>query len=92
MPPKIREMTANATSPQNAESTLRRFTLMLSGEDVLEDQGIGDQPLKGLPHERFLLGDLVPIAPILLVGQSKQEVNPHLELSLIHISEPTRPY
>ncbi|OIN01055.1 hypothetical protein A9236_07720 [Polynucleobacter sp. QLW-P1DATA-2] len=83
MPPKIREMTANATSPQNAESTLRRFTLMLSGEDVLEDQDIGDQPLKGLPHERFLLGDLVPIAPILLVGQSEQEVNPHLEIACL---------
>ena len=83
MPPKIKEMTANATSSQNTVSTLRRFTLMLSGEDVLEDQAIGDQPLKGLPHERFLLGDLAPIAPVMLIGQSNQEVNPHLEIACL---------
>lgn len=48
---------------------------MLSGEDVLGDEDAGDQPQKGLPHERFLLGDAVPIAPVLLLGQSSQPVD-----------------
>ena len=77
MPPKIREMTINSTSA--ARSTLRRFTLMLSGEDSFEseeEQSISDRPIKGLPHERFLLGDAAPIAPVLLLGQTSQAVNP----------------
>jgi len=77
MPPKIREMTINSTSA--ARSTLRRFTLMLSGEDSFESeegQSISDRPIKGLPHERFLLGDAAPIAPVLLLGQTSQAVNP----------------
>jgi hypothetical protein len=49
---------------------------MLSGEDALDEQASRDQPLKGLPHERFLLGDLAPIAPVLLLGQSSQELDP----------------
>ena len=77
MPPKIREMTANMNSLQ---STPRRFTLMLSGEDALDAHAIGSQPLKGLPHERFLLGDLTPIAPVLLLGQSTLQVNPSQEI------------
>ena len=57
----------------------KRFTLMLSGEDVLgleADQPIRSAPLNGLPHERFLLGEKVPAAPILLLGQSNLTVNP----------------
>ena len=79
MPPKIREMTANSISSPNSKNALRRFTLMLPGEDILDpedEQGMGDRPVKGLPHERFLLGDLVPLAPVLLVGQTSQAVNP----------------
>ena len=79
MPPKIREMTVNSISSPSPQSNLRRFTLMLSGEDAFdseEEQAMGDRPVKGLPHERFLLGDLVPLAPVLLVGQTSQAVNP----------------
>jgi hypothetical protein len=52
---------------------------MLPGEDALDSgdkQVMADRPVKGLPHERFLLGDLVPLAPVLLVGQTSQVVNP----------------
>ena len=76
MPPKIRGMTTISNSPQSAQ---KRFTLMLAGEDAHdseEGQVIGDRPLKGLPHERFLLGDHVPLAPVLLLGQTSQVVNP----------------
>jgi len=79
MPPKIREMTANSISPPSSQNTLRRFTLMLPGEDALDSedqQTMGDRPAKGLPHERFLLGNLVPLAPVLLLGQTSQVVNP----------------
>ena len=64
-------MTANMTHK-------KRFTLMLSGEDALEldDHPIRSAPLNGLPHERFLLGEKVPAAPILLLGQSQLTVNP----------------
>ncbi|QWE21092.1 hypothetical protein C2745_02570 [Polynucleobacter sp. AP-Kolm-20A-A1] len=73
MPPKIRGMTRNSHSQQ---SSLRRFTLMLSGEDALDDQVNNSRPIQGLPHERFLLGNKVPLAPVLLLGQSEQVVNP----------------
>mgnify|MGYP000001590079 CR=1 FL=1 len=79
MPPKIREMTANSISSTSSQNTLRRFTLMLSGEDAFdseEEQAMADRPVKGLPHERFLLGDLVPLAPVLLLGQTSQAINP----------------
>ena len=79
MPPKIREMTVNSISSPRPQSNLRRFTLMLSGEDAFdseEEQAMGDRPVKGLPHERFLLGNLVPLAPVLLLGQTSQAVNP----------------
>jgi len=72
-------MTINSTSTSAAQSSLRRFTLMLSGEDSFEsedEQSISDRPIKGLPHERFLLGDAAPIAPVLLLGQTSQAVNP----------------
>jgi hypothetical protein len=52
---------------------------MLPGEDALDSedqQAMGDRPAKGLPHERFLLGNLVPLAPVLLLGQASQVVNP----------------
>ena len=55
---------------------LRRFTLLLSGEDVLDEPESKEGPRQGLPHERFLLGEAMPLAPVLLLGQSKQVVNP----------------
>jgi len=57
----------------------KRFTLMLSGEDAAELEAnhlIRSAPLNGLPHERFLLGERVPAAPILLLGESDLTVNP----------------
>ena len=64
-------MTANMTHA-------KRFTLMLSGDDALNeaDRPIRDAPKNGLPHECFLLGEKVPTAPILLLGQSNLTVNP----------------
>jgi hypothetical protein len=56
MPPKIRRMT-----------TKRRFTLLLSGDDAVADS-LRTAPTRGLPHERFLLGDAVPAAPFGLLG------------------------
>ena len=79
MPPKIRGMTANSATPLATQSNLRRFTLMLSGEDAFdsdEEPTMDDRPAKGLPHERYLLGNLVPLAPVLLLGQTSQAVNP----------------
>mgnify|MGYP006274841823 FL=1 len=75
MPPKIREMTVNLNSDPNG---IKRFTLMVSGEDALdiEDGQSLSSPPRGLPHERFLLGEAVPIAPVLLMGQSHQTINP----------------
>jgi hypothetical protein len=73
MPPKIRGMSANFT--------LKRFTLMLPGEDCLDDdtqESLGGAPAIGLPHERFLLGAKLPIAPVLLLGQSDQAFDPSL--------------
>ena len=74
MPPKIRGMTANLT-PQTSAS--RRFTLMVSGEDAIESGLDQNAPPSGLPQERFLLGDRLPIAPVLLLGQSDLAVNPN---------------
>jgi len=74
MPPKIRGMTANLTSQI---SSLRRFTLMVSGEDAIDAGLEGDTPPSGLPQERFLLGNQLPIAPVLLLGQSDLAVNPN---------------
>ena len=73
MPPKIRGMNANSTP---SKAAIRRFTLMLSGEDAPDEHESRSAPQQGLPHERFLLGELVPLAPVLLLGQSDQEVNP----------------
>ncbi len=50
---------------------------MVSGENAL-DLSLGqDNPPAGLPQERFLLGDQLPIAPILLLGQSSLPLNPN---------------
>ena len=73
MPPKIRGMTANFNA---TKALMRRFTLMLSGEDALDTLDSQNGPNQGLPHERFLLGKALPIAPVLLLGQSNQAVNP----------------
>ena len=67
-------MTANLTSQI---SSLRRFTLMVSGEDAIDAGLEGDTPPSGLPQERFLLGNQLPIAPVLLLGQSELAVNPN---------------
>jgi hypothetical protein len=82
MPPKIGEMTLNSAQPQNKPGQPRRFTLMLSGEDALDEQA-EHQARQGLPHERFLLGDQVPLAPILLLGQSHLSVDPDLEIACL---------
>lgn len=74
MPPKIKGMTANLT-PQT--SALRRLTLMVSGEDAIDTELEQSVPPNGLPQERFLLGDRLPIAPVLLLGQSPVAVNPN---------------
>jgi len=74
MPPKIRGMTANLPLQS---SSLRRFTLMLSGEDAIHADLEQSVPPSGLPQERFLLGDKLPIAPVLLLGQSNLVVNPN---------------
>ena len=74
MPPKIRGMTANLTFPASAS---RRFTLMVSGEDAIESGLDQNAPPSGLPQERFLLGDRLPIAPVLLLSQSDLAVNPN---------------
>ncbi|WP_251371554.1 hypothetical protein [Polynucleobacter sp. VK25] len=66
-------MTENSTP---SKAALRRFTLMLSGEDALDGLDGRDGPSQGLPHERFLLGELIPLAPVLLLGQSNQIVDP----------------
>jgi len=65
-------MTTNMTSA-------KRFTIMLPGDDAAEPEGdhpIKNTPQNGLPHERFLLGEKVPAAPILLLGQTNLTVNP----------------
>lgn len=77
MPPKIRGMTANSNPLQGSMAHSRRFTLMLSGEDALDELETRDSPQQGLPHERYLLGELTPLAPVLLLGQSNQMVNPN---------------
>ena len=66
----------------------RRLVLMLSGEDSNDEelldesedgQGLGTievKPHLGLPHERFLLGEKIPAAPILLMGQDGKTIRP----------------
>lgn len=75
-------MNQKLAQAQNTRGQPRRFTLMLSGEDALDEQG-DNQARQGLPHERFLLGDKVPIAPILLLGQSSLSLDPNLEIACL---------
>ena len=90
MPPKIRGMTVNSTPPKVHQADLCRFTLMLSGEDALDMLETKDSPQKGLPHERFLLGELVPLAPVLLLGQSDQAVNPNEPTTINSTQKPKK--
>jgi len=78
MPPKIKEM---AIEPNTNSKPVRRFTLMIGGEDALAPQA--EQPPCGLPQERFLLGKRVPIAPILLLGQSDLVIDPQLSIACL---------
>jgi hypothetical protein len=76
-------MKSNTTSPQVSTGVIRRLTLMLSGEDVLDAGDIGGKPPKGLPQERFLLGDLVPSAPVLLLGQTNLTLDPNVSIACL---------
>lgn len=71
MPPKIRRMT-----------TKRRFTLLLSGDDAVADS-LQAMPTRGLPHERFLLGDSVPAAPFALLGLQGVAIDSNAVLACI---------
>jgi len=71
MPPKIRRMT-----------TKRRFTLLLSGDDAVVDS-LQTAPIQGLPHERFLLGDVVPAAPFTLLGLQGGAIDSNAVLACI---------
>jgi hypothetical protein len=71
MPPKIRRMT-----------TKRRFTLLLSGDDAVADS-LQNAPTRGLPHERFLLGDAVPTAPFELLGLQGGAIDPNTVFACI---------
>jgi len=71
MPPKIRRMT-----------TKRQFTLLLSGDDAVADS-LQTVPTRGLPHERFLLGDAVPAAPFELLGLQGGVIDSNTALACI---------
>ena len=71
MPPKIRRMTIK-----------RRFTLLLSGDDAAADS-LQTAPTRGLPHERFLLGDAVPLAPFELLGLQGGTIDPNTVFACI---------
>ena len=64
-------------------SALRRFTLMLSGEDTVGSELAQNAPPSGLPQECFLLGDRLPIAPVLLLGQSDLAINPNESIACL---------
>jgi len=83
MPPKIREMQSNSSTPLVSTGNIRRLTLMLSGEDALDAADFGDKPSKGLPHERYLLGELVPSAPILLLSQTNISFDPNESIACL---------
>lgn len=83
MPPKIREMQSNPSTPLVSTGNIRRLTLMLSGEDALDAAVFGDKPSKGLPHERYLLGELVPSAPILLLSQANISIDPNESIACL---------
>ena len=78
MPPKIRGMAIN---PNTNTAAVRRFTLMIAGEDTPDPRA--ERPPCGLPHERFLLGERVSLAPILLLGQSNLALDPQLSIACL---------
>jgi len=78
MPPKIRGMAMN---PNTNTAAVRRFTLMIAGEDAPNPQA--ERPSCGLPQERFLLGERVPLAPILLLGLSNIVIDPELSIACL---------
>jgi hypothetical protein len=50
---------------------------MVSGEDALDSGSDQHAPPSGLPQERFLLGEQLPIAPVLLLALSDLTVSPN---------------
>jgi hypothetical protein len=63
-------------------TTKRQFTLLLSGDDAVADS-LQTVPTRGLPHERFLLGDAVPAAPFELLGLQGGPIDPNNVLACI---------
>jgi hypothetical protein len=63
-------------------TTKRRFTLLLSGDDAVADS-LQNAPTRGLPHERFLLGDAVPTAPFELLGLQGGAIDPNTVFACI---------
>jgi hypothetical protein len=63
-------------------TTKRRFTLLLSGDDAVADS-LQTAPTRGLPHERFLLGDAVPAAPFELLGLQGVTIDPNTVFACI---------
>jgi len=70
-----------AIHPNTNTAAVRRFTLMIAGEDTPDPRA--ERPPCGLPHERFLLGERVPFAPILLLGQSNLALDPQLSIACL---------
>jgi hypothetical protein len=63
-------------------TTKRQFTLLLSGDDAVADS-LQTVPTRGLPHERFLLGDAVPAAPFVLLGLQGGPIDPNTMFACI---------
>ena len=63
-------------------TTKRQFTLLLSGDDAVADS-LQDSPTRGLPHERFLLGETVPAAPFEWLGLQGGPINPNTVFACI---------
>jgi hypothetical protein len=63
-------------------TTKRRFTILLSGDDAVADS-LQNAPTRGLPHERFLLGDAVPAAPFELLGLQGGTIDPNTVFACI---------
>ena len=70
-----------AIHPNTNTAAVRRFTLMIAGEDTPDPRA--ERPPCGLPHERFLLGERVSLAPILLLGQSNLALDPQLSIACL---------
>jgi hypothetical protein len=63
-------------------TTKRQFTLLLSGDDAVADS-LQTVPTRGLPHERFLLGNAVPAAPFELLGLQGGPIDPNTVFACI---------